>query len=260
METSVPAAAAPPGEAAGTEKAAAPEEQPQSQRRRVRVPTSVLVTVLVAAFSVWIAPAFTRQWEDRQKVRELRAAFAGEIATATANALSGGSEASRRGAELETRRELLAPVRANWDVAALRVETKLRAYYPPVVAAEWNQYASDMRTYLQISLLSGLARTKREGNFLRDEIVRTLPRIDDREEVRRSYDSAEGGPPISDAAATRYFAGDLTNPNWSQRQAAFETLKELLLSKAENATAAIFTANPGGYSTTRRDLLRDLLP
>ena len=258
MEESRPAAAEP-------EQTAAQEGKPPRTRRRLHVPTSVLVTILVAAFSVWVAPAFTRQWEDRQKVRELRAAFAEEIATATAAALSGGREAARRSTEIEGqggRRALLGPVRLSWDVSLLRIEMKLRAYYPPAVADQWSEFATDVRQFLQICLLTGPATTEDEGIFLRGEIARTLPRIVEGRELLRDYfQSAEQPVPrITQSQADRALAAELTDPSWSMRQSGLELLRAMLLSKAQAATTALFSAKPGDFSTTRSDLLRDLLP
>jgi hypothetical protein len=88
MEQSDPATDAPEG-------AAAQEDKPRRTRRRPRVPTSVLVTLFVALLSVWVAPALTRQWNDREKARELKAAAAEDIATATARAAGSGGSFSR---------------------------------------------------------------------------------------------------------------------------------------------------------------------
>jgi undecaprenyl pyrophosphate phosphatase UppP len=88
MEESRPATAAP--------EQTAVQEKPQRKRRRVRVPTSVLVTVLVAGLSVWIAPAFARQWDDRQKARELQAEVADQIGIAAAQTAWGLSRSSNR--------------------------------------------------------------------------------------------------------------------------------------------------------------------
>jgi hypothetical protein len=42
-----------------------------------RVPTSLLVTLLGIALTAWLLPAFTRQWDDRQKAQELQSHVAG---------------------------------------------------------------------------------------------------------------------------------------------------------------------------------------
>ena len=63
MDAAAPEAAQPPAEAA-------PESRKRSGRR-VRIATSVVITLIGIALTAWLLPAFTRQWDDRQKVREL---------------------------------------------------------------------------------------------------------------------------------------------------------------------------------------------
>jgi hypothetical protein len=60
--------------------------KPGPERRR-GVPTSVVVTIVVAALTVWVAPAVTRQWDDRQKARELQASLAQDVGASTAKAI-----------------------------------------------------------------------------------------------------------------------------------------------------------------------------
>jgi hypothetical protein len=84
MDESLSAAPEPPDEPTSAEstapdETAAQKEKPRRERPRLRVPTSVLVTVMVAALSVWLAPALTRQRDDRQKAHELRVAIAEEV-------------------------------------------------------------------------------------------------------------------------------------------------------------------------------------
>ena len=64
MEESAPAAAPPPDDPTAAEETR--KDKPVPERRRFHVPTSLLVTILLAIVSVWIAPALTRQWEDPQ--------------------------------------------------------------------------------------------------------------------------------------------------------------------------------------------------
>ncbi len=44
----------------------------------------MFVTLLGIALTDWLLPAFTRQWDDRQKARELKAAVITQVAAATA--------------------------------------------------------------------------------------------------------------------------------------------------------------------------------
>src|SRR5438874_375987 len=65
------------------------------KKRRLlrRVPTSLLVTLLGIALTAWLLPAFTRQWDDRQKSHELAASLIGESAAANADVLTAGQDA-----------------------------------------------------------------------------------------------------------------------------------------------------------------------
>src|SRR5690348_1063391 len=65
-----------------------PADAVAGKRRRLRVPTSLLVTLLGIALSAWLAPAITRQWEDRKKAQELKASLIAEMAVANARALA----------------------------------------------------------------------------------------------------------------------------------------------------------------------------
>jgi len=56
----------------------------------VRVPATVVVTLVGIALTAWLLPAFTRQWDDRQKERQLKAEIVKEMASATSRALVGG--------------------------------------------------------------------------------------------------------------------------------------------------------------------------
>jgi hypothetical protein len=93
------------------------EEKPRGERRRFRVPTSVLVSLLVAILSILVGPAFARQWEDRQKARDLKAAIADQIATATARTVVTGIDATRAQGT-EARRHYVTRARAFWRPAS----------------------------------------------------------------------------------------------------------------------------------------------
>jgi hypothetical protein len=229
-------AAAP--EAAEPHEKAEPQAEPRKRPWwRLKIPTAVVVTLVGIALTAWLFPAFTQQWDDRQKVRELKASFADEIATATATALSSGKEASRRSSGLQSRRSQLAPINAAWDVARLRIEMKLRAYYPRTITEQWSKFGDEVWAYLEICFLSGPSYPG-QPLFLRDAL-RLLPKV-----------------PGAEATVADLLAADLA----STRQHELEKIRQAMLSRAEHVTAAVLAAHPGGYSTTTRDLIHDLLP
>lgn len=171
MDESLPATSSPDKPAASgqtTEK----EQTPRRAGRRRRVPTSLLVTFVGIALTAWLLPAFTRQWDDRPKVRELQAVFADEIAASTTSALARGAgvvqadlksileprphfnsaqEGSLAGSRAFLRRQRsLAPIETDWDVARERVRLKLAAYYPRAVVSAWNDFAGEITSYLRL--------------------------------------------------------------------------------------------------------------
>ena len=136
MDESVPAPAT-QDENAAPEETAAEQKQPRRERWRRRVSTSVLVTVLLATLSVWIASAFTRQWDDRQKARVLQANIADQIGIAAAQT-AGGLVAlveSNRGPQDVQR------FQQQGLLNQLRIYARLRAYYPGSrVLRVWSDY------------------------------------------------------------------------------------------------------------------------
>jgi hypothetical protein len=212
-------------------------EKPRRERRRLHVPTSVLVTVLVAAFSVWVAPAFTRQWDDRQKEHELKALLVAGIGDATARVLTDGEDALSAKHGDSVRR--LPPAMRAWDITGLKIETRLRAYFPAEVVADWRSFeyvVAVLQAYLyERSTLSALQPNTQGWTQLKKPVFVVAWRT-----VQEAFSSELGGKRPS---PLQYF-------NVEQR----------ILAAQQSVNDAILAAHADGYSTTRRDLLRDLLP
>jgi hypothetical protein len=180
----------------------------------------------------------------------LRAAFADEIATATAKTLSQGSEVALRARAYEPRefrRDRLAPVHANWDVARLRIEMKLRAYYPAQVAETWQRFGESMNDFLRICLVAG------DSDLVKSDLARQLDEIGIRGDER-----VLAGSLVDPANALSLEEALVSGP--VSRQYALEAIRSFLLRRADALTGSVFRANLEGFSTTRGDLLRDLLP
>ena len=131
MEESAPATA-PPDDAATPEETL--KDKPEPERRRFHVPTSLVVTVVLAIVSVWIAPALTRQWEDRQKERELKAEIIDDVTTNTAQTIGKTVSASRT-------TKSMRGLETDWEVFRSRTEAKLLTYFPLEVARQWADVA-----------------------------------------------------------------------------------------------------------------------
>ena len=99
MDTVAPEPPEPSETAEATAERAAP-------RRRWKVPTSIVVTFLGIALTAWLLPAFTRQWEDRQKSRELKADLIAQMSAATVKsvlAARGYTHSAKSGSDREVR-------------------------------------------------------------------------------------------------------------------------------------------------------------
>ena len=84
-------------------KAERPVETEKKKRLFPRIPTSLLVTLLGIALTAWLFPAFTRQWEDRQKAADLKASILDEIARGTASAFAGADSLAHGDGIIHTR-------------------------------------------------------------------------------------------------------------------------------------------------------------
>jgi hypothetical protein len=98
-----------------------------------RVPTALIVTLVGIALSAWLVPAITRQWDDRQKEHDLKAAVVTDMAAATARMIT-------RSDEIRAGGRLSASERRDWSLAWLEMEARLNAYFPRPVVEAWLDY------------------------------------------------------------------------------------------------------------------------
>jgi hypothetical protein len=232
----------------------AEEKKPTGEPRRLRVPTSVFLTLLVAVLSILVGPAFARQWEDRQKARELKAAIADQIATATARTLSAGVYVARA-QQAEARRDRFVNARAFWRPASLRIEMNLKAYFPAAMADEWKQLVLDIDDFL----LNVCARASPPGQPFKSDLTASSRR----DNIAAWFDSSSKLRPlprILQNLTPSEIAHDATRGNAEDRAVVVEAGGEWLFAKTDKMAAVLFDAHPAGFSTSRRDLLGDLLP
>lgn len=218
MEESAPAADPPADDttAAGETR----KDEPAPKRWRFHVPTSLLVTILLAIVSVWIAPALTRQWEDRQKERELKAEIIDEVTTRTAQTIGktvAAEEATKSTRGLET----------EWDVFRSRTEAKLLTYFPVEVARQWADSAELIARWVSFAD----SRPKGEDPE-RDYLIKAL---------------GQQGEWFDD-------------PGECIHGCIVSELTTALRQRVNRFTAVLLRANSDVFSTTRRDLFQDLLP
>jgi hypothetical protein len=284
MEESAPPTAAP-------KESAAPDEKARDERKRLRVPTSVIVTLLGIALTAWLLPAFTRQWDDRQKAHELKVGLVSEIASATASAVATGETIQGGARTTETSR---ANAHRQWSLAALQVDGRLRAYFPgSTIAVAWQIYTYALGRF---SGVSGGAVERILGDFAytvnarvrvaeAEGDVETAEDVVDREVLARAFPE-EVWRDI--ANVVHALNGIATDP---QRRASFSQeerallnylttvfpvvdaavrpllgyidpaqLEPTLLRLEQELTSEILASHPTGYSTSFRDLVNDLLP
>jgi hypothetical protein len=273
-------------------EAAANSAQPDegSRTRRAfwrRIPTPLLITLVGLVLSAWLLPAITRQWDDRQKAHELKSAIVTDMASATAPALIGG-EANWKPPVLRPGKtnvvdaggQLPPATRArlghDWALASLRIEARLRAYFPKDVVQAWQIYSwlidrwDGAHTGTAEAQLTALLRTRIDlkpgaANALagvisvdRDVRIGEGPRL---EEVisgpfgfeAQALAQVKGSlgrrlqPLIHEPGSRPFFYGE-------------RSLEATLVRYEEEIGAEVLAAHTRGYSTTTGDLLHDLVP
>jgi hypothetical protein len=255
--------AAPP--AAGAPAAAAPVESVKRFRFRLRVPKAVLVTVLGFALSAWLVPAMTRQWDDRQKVHELKAGVVSEMASVSARALLGG-QAVWSG-EQPTEREQ-TQVANGWGLSTIELAARLRAYFPRSVVTSWEVYAWAVDRFLN-------ARSPSASAALEDAVHSGVP-LDPRvaDEAAQLLVLLPDGPapsfgisknmPRSDRKniprLRKMLSPELKRHEPSAPYAKWTAFEKQLLDLEQAVADQVLQSHVAGFSTTPRDLMHDLLP
>lgn len=225
----------------------------QVERRRLRVPTSVLLTLLVAVLSVLVGPAFARQWEDRQEALQVKAVIADEIATAAARTVGAGDYVARA-QQRDARRRRVLDARAFWAPVSLRIETKLRAYFAPGMATQWERLASDVDGFLDVC-----AWAAPPGRFVDSQLTDESRRANIEGWLIYMWDRhPQPEPPLP--GYFKDIAQRATDPDPEVRAGAVDAGVDLMIAETKRITADLFDAHPAGFSTTRGDLLRDVLP
>ena len=130
--------------------AAAPHAIDKTGPRPLRwpsVPMPVVVAVVGLLLGSWLLPAFTRQWDDRQRAGELKASIVAEITSATGRALMSAHEAAA--APASSSGVTIPPAGKDWSVASLEIRARLQAYFGPGAVDHWalvSQYVTSTLT------------------------------------------------------------------------------------------------------------------
>lgn len=201
-----------------------------------RVPTSVIVTLLGIALTAWLLPAFTRQWDDRQKARQLKVSIVREMASATGSAVTDlrGQAAVLRGERYPVTGKL-GP--KEWSVASLRIQAVLSAYFGPDVVGRWVSFSE----YMDVAFNMAYGHDVTSTDW---GLIRSGP--------------PDARPPRRSRHLERLLARFGKAPfSWYPQ---YFLLEAGLLHEEETITSTILAAHPVGYSTTAHDLIHDLIP
>jgi hypothetical protein len=123
-----------------------------------------VVTFIGLVLSAWLLPAFTRQWDDRQKAHELQVAIVTDMASATARMLTRGEERNKRqlakGLGRSQRAAANQGVRSSeWSQASLQLEARLHAYFPRRIVEAWQLYSYFVTWFDSTTQVPGRADT-----------------------------------------------------------------------------------------------------
>lgn len=255
--------AAPPAAEAPAD--AAPVASVERSRFRLRVPKAMLITVLGFALSAWLVPAITRQWDDRQKVHELKADVVSEMASVSARALLGG-QAVWSG-EHPTPRER-KQVENEWGLSTLELAARLRAYFPRSVVTGWDVYAWAVDRFID-------ARSPPASAALEDAVHSGAP-LDPRvaDAAAQLLALLPDGPAPSFGTSANMPHSDSENipllrkmlsPTLERYEqtapyAKWTAFEKQLLDLEQAVADQALHSHVAGFSTTPRDLMHDLLP
>ena len=206
-----------------------------------RVPTPVIVTVVGALLSAWVIPAVTRQWQDQQKARELKASLVTRIGRDTTEALVksdfvaygrfGGQRLPNGAPPFSD--EQFNDLDLSWRRNSEEIEGLLAAYFPGL-GGEWHRYATLVKnTYFLL----------RPRVYLRKETLQALDRLG-----------------VATKTQLVLLARPFTFVPASHERNAYFLVTQRLLDAKSKLTGQILRAHAGGYSQGPADFLHDLLP
>src|SRR5262245_34456769 len=209
--------------------------------RRFKPPKSFVFTVVGALFTLWVLPAFARQFDDQQKARERQSSLIEEIAVASSEA-DAAATAATSGADGTAAWD-------KWQVEQNKVDARLRAYFDADVVDEWARYADAESSMLAIAGI--------DSDYVDPWVVKPLP-ADATMVIQAHVETLQKAP--GTASWTRKYIDDFAGPDPALRGLAIEFAQDDLAESRSIITASILAASPRGYSISRGDLLSNLLP
>jgi hypothetical protein len=194
----------------------------------------LVLTLVGAILSVLIVPAFTRQWQDRQKERELKRALVADIGASVTEALKTSQfvnlnlfgRAAGEPASGREQQRVFNESQIEWEIQSARIGSQLRAYFPGTgLGRDWQEYSETVTKAYQ--LVSSL----REG--LRDRWVDDV----------RAYLRARGREPDLEPLRDERLGSAGRFP------VAYETLVAALLGIRDELVQRVLDTNAAGFDT-----------
>jgi hypothetical protein len=127
----------------------------------------LMIALVAAVFTALLLPQFTRQWQDRQKERELKRSLLEQMSTASSTAvrrsisLVNGQLRAAGGEANEDGRDVYANLRNSWLIDRARVRAAIITYFPAVADSCWYSYERLVADYLGLGIKVPAGRNAR---------------------------------------------------------------------------------------------------
>lgn len=139
---------------------------------------------------------------------------------------------------------------AQWAIAHSRIEAKLRVYFSSELRSRWNEFD------LVLQYANDVAYESRRGGYPGAEPIKLwLETIG--KSAKRIGARAED---VSLKYVERWLSAQSERETLDVRERGVTVLMLVVQDIADAFTDRLMAADPEAFSTTRRDLLRDLLP
>jgi len=251
------------------------ENQPPTQNaegdKKSATETPRLVKISAAAISLFVTalliPAFTRQWDDRQKANDVRHALVDEIASTSAVALSRASDLLSTSLKARPTKPVLALLartpapEATWGRQGLEIQAKLAGYFNESLILQWQDYRDlvslmlgDADGDINSASTPGLSLPS-SSNPLAERALEQIQKFGN-QRVRALGLLRVNGRPGAKHGRLDPSRVDRVYRAISNAQITLAAVQRLLLQFQGTIDAEIAVAHARGFSTTWRDLLQ----
>lgn len=238
--------------------APAVEATAEKKRRFVRrVPTSLIVTLLGIALTAWLFPAITQQWNDRRDARALRAALAERIVAANESFINPVEIPLNDPGTLAFSKMVGRLARA-YDIDGTRIDAQLRIYFSRQFQNYWGQTHGAVLD--AVELLTVAYAVGRGADRDRQALGHSAVVAGEVTRIAKLAESLGVSRPPRLNPYPRVVAEQLASTNPNVRIEAARGLVDYANACTFQLIDRLRGAHVDGFSTTRGDLLRDLIP